>query len=185
VDVETESTVVGAAGPGLLCISGPQVMTGYWQRPDDTAHVLRVDDDGRTWLHTGDVAEMSPDGYFRIVDRKKDIIVAAGGLKVYPNEIEEVLSTHPKVYLCAVIGVPVGGADQRAKAFVVLRPGAQAGAEEILDFLCANLARYKVPKAVEFRTELPLAFTGKVLRRVLAEEERAREAASEGPAGTA
>jgi long-chain acyl-CoA synthetase len=118
---------------------------------------------------------MSADGYFRIVDRKKDIIVAAGGLKVYPNEIEDVLSTHPKVRLSAVIGIPVGGTDQRAKAFVVLRDGVQAEADEILAFLRERLAPFKVPKSVEFHHELPLAFTGKVLRRVLAEEERPKE----------
>jgi long-chain acyl-CoA synthetase len=172
VDVEAETRAVGPGEPGILCVSGPQVMSGYWQRPEDTAEVLRQDADGRTWLHTGDVAEMSTDGYFRIVDRKKDIIVAAGGLKVYPNEIEEVLSTHPKVRLCAVIGVPVGGADQRAKAFVVLRERERSSPAEILAFLAERLAAYKVPKAVEFRAELPLAFTGKVLRRVLADEER-------------
>ena len=118
----------------------------------------------------------------RIVDRKKDIIVAAGGLKVYPNEIEDVLSTHPKVRLSAVIGVPVGSPDQRAKAFVVLREGEQADAEEILRFLRDRLASYKVPKAIELRPELPLAFTGKVLRRVLAEEETHRTASMTEPA---
>jgi long-chain acyl-CoA synthetase len=181
VDVETESAAVEPGQHGILCISGPQVMTGYWNRPDDTAQVIRRDADGRTWLHTGDIAEMSADGYFRIVDRKKDIIVAAGGLKVYPNEIEEVLSTHPKVHLAAVIGVPVGSTDQRAKAFVVLRDGERADASEILAFLRDRLAPYKIPKAVEFRAELPLAFTGKVLRRVLAAEEGR---ASVAPRGT-
>ena len=176
VDVETETREVEPGQPGVLCISGPQVMAGYWQRPEDTALALRRDEAGRVWLHTGDVAEMSEDGYFRIVDRKKDIIVAAGGLKVYPNEIEDVLSTHPKVRQAAVIGVPVGGADQRAKAFVMLREGARADADEILAFLREHLASYKVPKSIEFRAELPLAFTGKVLRRVLAEEERAASA---------
>jgi long-chain acyl-CoA synthetase len=174
VDVETETWIVEAGQPGVLCVSGPQVMAGYWQRPDDTAEVLRRDGDGRVWLHTGDVAVMTTDGFFRIVDRKKDIIVAAGGLKVYPNEIEDALSTHPKVRLAAVIGVPVGSPDQRAKAFVVLRESQQADADEILAFLRSKLAPYKVPKAVEFRAELPLAFTGKVLRRVLAEQERLR-----------
>jgi long-chain acyl-CoA synthetase len=173
VDVETETRVVEAGQPGVLCVSGPQVMAGYWQRPDDTAQVLHRDDDGRVWLHTGDVAEMTGDGYFRIVDRKKDIIVAAGGLKVYPNEIEDILSTHPKVRLSAVIGVPPGSLDQRAKAFVVLREGEQATPDEILAFLRSRLAPYKVPKNVELRPELPLAFTGKVLRRVLADQERA------------
>jgi long-chain acyl-CoA synthetase len=175
VDVETETRVVGPGQAGVLCIAGPQVMAGYWRRPDDTAQVLHRGDDGRVWLHTGDVAEMSADGHFRIVDRKKDIIVAAGGLKVYPNEIEDVLSTHPKVRLSAVIGIPVGGTDQRAKAFVVLRDGVQAEADEILAFLRERLAPFKVPKSVEFHHELPLAFTGKVLRRVLAEEERPKE----------
>ena len=150
-------------------------MAGYWQRPEDTAQALRRDETGRVWLHTGDVAEMSADGYFRIVDRKKDIIVAAGGLKVYPNEIEDVLSTHPKVRLAAVIGVPVGGADQRAKAFVVLREGERADADEILAFLRRAPRRLQGPEGVEFRAELPLAFTGKVLRRVLADEERRRQ----------
>ena len=119
---------------------------------------------------------MTADGYFRIVDRKKDIIVAAGGLKVYPNEIEDVLSMHPKIRLSTVIGVPVGGSDQRAKAFVVLRDGERADADEILAYLRERLAPYKVPKSIEFRAELPLAFTGKVLRRVLAQEERAQGA---------
>lgn len=176
VDVETETREVEAGQPGVLCVSGPQVMAGYWRRPEDTAQVLHRDDDGRVWLHTGDVAEMSADGYFRIVDRKKDIIVAAGGLKVFPNEIEDVLSTHPKIRLSAVIGVPVGSPDQRAKAFVVLREGERTDADEVLAFLRSRLAAYKVPKAIEFRTELPLAYTGKVLRRVLAEGERAKEA---------
>jgi len=177
VDVETETHEVEPGQPGVLCISGPQVMAGYWQRPEDTALALRRDEAGRIWLHTGDVTEMSEDGYFRIVDRKKDIIVAAGGLKVYPNEIEDILSTHPKVRQAAVIGVPVGGADQRAKAFVVLREGQRAEADEILAFLREHLASYKVPKSIEFRAELPLAFTGKVLRRVLADEERAAASA--------
>jgi long-chain acyl-CoA synthetase len=176
VDVETETRVVEPGTPGVLCVSGPQVMAGYWRRPDETGQVLHRDDDGRVWLHTGDVAEMTDDGSFRIVDRKKDIIVAAGGLKVYPNEIEDVLSTHPKVRLSAVIGVPPGSPDQRAKAFVVLREGERADADEILAFLRSRLAGYKVPKSIEFRAELPLAFTGKVLRRMLAAEEEAPRA---------
>jgi len=170
VDVETETRVVEPGQPGVLCVCGPQVMAGYWRRPEETAQVLRRDDDGRVWLHTGDVAVMTAHGSFRIVDRKKDIIVAAGGLKVYPNEIEHVLSTHPKIRLAAVIGIPPGSPDQRAKAFVVLREGERADADDILTFLRARLAPYKVPKRIEFRSDLPLAFTGKVLRRVLADE---------------
>ena len=180
VDVETESRPVEPGEPGVLCISGPQVMAGYWQRPDETKQALRRDETGRTWLHTGDIAVMSPTGYFRVVDRKKDVIIAAGGLKVYPTEIEDVLSRHPKVYQVAVIGTPPGSEDQRAKAFVVLRAGEHAEPEELLAFLGERLASYKIPKAIEFRAELPLAFTGKVLRRVLAEEERAASASPRG-----
>jgi long-chain acyl-CoA synthetase len=180
VDVDSETTPLGPGRPGALCISGPQVMTGYWNRPDETASTLRRDEEGQVWLHTGDVAELSEDGYFRIIDRKKDMILAAGGLNVYPREIEDVLFEHPKVMHAAVIGVPVGGSDQRAKAFVVLRAGQSASEKEILDFLHDRLAPYKMPKSVEFRAELPLAFTGKVLRRVLAEEEKQGAAASTG-----
>ena len=180
VDVDSETTPLGPGRPGALCISGPQVMTGYWNRPDETASTLRRDEEGQVWLHTGDVAELSEDGYFRIIDRKKDMILAAGGLNVYPREIEDVLFEHPKVMHAAVIGVPVGGSDQRAKAFVVLRAGQSASEKEILDFLHDRLAPYKTPKSVEFRAELPLAFTGKVLRRVLAEEEKQGAAASTG-----
>ncbi len=171
VDLDAERRLVGPGEPGVLCIRGPQVMAGYWHRPEDTALALRPDEDGRTWLHTGDIAVASVDGFFRIIDRKKDVIVAAGGLKVYPAEVEDVLSTHPKVRLAAVVGVPPGGSDQRAKAFVVPRDGDPPDPDEILAFLRQRLAPHKVPRAVELRPDLPLAFTGKVLRRVLAEED--------------
>ncbi len=174
VDIETESMPVGTDKPGILCISGPQVMSGYWNRPEETGAALRTDPDGRVWLHTGDVAEMSADGYFRIIDRKKDLILASGGLNVYPREIEDVLFEHPKVLQAAVIGVPIGGMNQRAKAFVVLKKGETATEDEILGYLRNLMAPFKVPKSVEFRDELPLAFTGKVLRRVLAEQEKDR-----------
>jgi long-chain acyl-CoA synthetase len=124
------------------------------------------------WLHTGDVAEMREDGFFRIVDRKKDMILAAGGYNAYPREIEDVLYEHPKVKEAAVIGVPVGGTDQRAKAFIVLRQGETAAEEEIMAFCRERLAKYKVPKYVEFRDDLPKTLVGKVLRRQLMEEER-------------
>lgn len=172
VDVESETIEVPPGSPGILCISGPQVMKGYWNRPEETESTLRRDREGRLWLHTGDVAEMTDDGYFRIIDRQKDMILAAGGYNVYPREIEEELFAHPKVLQAAVIGIPVGGLDQRGKAFLVLRQGETATEEEIIEYLQGRLAPFKVPKAVEFRDELPLAFTGKVLRRVLAEEER-------------
>jgi len=171
VDADTETETLGAAEPGVLCISGPQVMKGYWGMPTETANVLRQDETGKVWLHTGDVAEMSEDGYFRIVDRKKDMILAAGGYNVYPREIEDVLYEHPKVMEAAAIGVPVGGSDQRAKVFIVLRPGETATEEEILGFCNERLAKYKVPKSVEFREDLPKTMVGKILRRELMEEE--------------
>jgi long-chain acyl-CoA synthetase len=149
------------------------VMKGYWNRPEETEATLRRDREGRVWLHTGDVAEMSPDGYFKIIDRQKDMILAAGGINVYPREIEDELFAHPKVLQAAVIGIPVGGVDQRAKGFLVLRPGESATEEELIAYLRERLAPFKVPQAIEFRDQLPMAFTGKVLRRILAEEERA------------
>jgi long-chain acyl-CoA synthetase len=175
MDEETETEVVAVGERGVLAISGPQVMMGYWGREEESREALRVDADGRTWLHTGDIAVMDPDGYFRIVDRKKDMILAAGGLNVYPREIEDCLFEHPAVAETGVIGVPPGGGDQRAKAFVVLREGAEATEEELIEFCRERLARFKVPKEIEFRDELPKTFVGKVLRRELAKEEQARE----------
>jgi len=172
VDADTETETLGPGEPGVLCISGPQVMKGYWGMPTETANVLRQDEAGKVWLHTGDVAEMTEDGYFRIVDRKKDMILAAGGYNVYPREIEDVLYEHPKVMEAAAIGVPIGGSDQRAKVFIVLRPGETATEEEILGFCSERLAKYKVPKYVEFRENLPKTMVGKILRRELMEEEQ-------------
>jgi len=172
VDADTETETLGPGEPGVLCVRGPQVMKGYWGMPTETANVLRQDETGQVWLHTGDVAEMSEDGYFRIVDRKKDMILAAGGYNVYPREIEDVLYEHPKVMEAAAIGVPVGGSDQRAKVFVVLRPGETATQEEIIEFCRERLAKYKVPKQVEFRKDLPKTMVGKILRRELMEGEK-------------
>jgi long-chain acyl-CoA synthetase len=150
-------------------------MKGYWGMPAETADTLRRHADGKLWLHTGDVAEMSEDGYFRIVDRQKDLILAAGGFNVYPRDIEERLYEHPKVLEAAAIGVPVHGRDQRTKAFVVLREGETASAEELIEWCQQGLARYKVPKYIEFRQELPKTLVGKILRRSLMEEEEAGE----------
>src|SRR5215218_9546814 len=156
--------------PGELAISGPQVMGGYWNRPEESAAVLR---DG--WLLTGDMAVMDEEGYFAIVDRKKDMIIA-GGYNVYPREVEEVLYEHPKVLEVAVAGVPDSYRGEVVKAFVVLRSGEQATAEEIREFAKSRLAAYKVPRSVEFRDDLPKTLIGKVLRRALVEEEQARQA---------
>jgi long-chain acyl-CoA synthetase len=146
-------------------------MKGYWNMPAETANMLRTHADGKVWLHTGDIAAMSEDGYFRLVDRKKDMILASGGFNVYPRDIEERLYEHPKILEAAAIGVPVGGTNQRAKVFVVLRAGESMTEAEVLDWCQVGLARYKVPKFVEFRQELPKTMVGKILRRQLAEEE--------------
>ena len=174
VDEETETSVLGPGERGVLCVSGPQVMAGYWNRPDETATTLVPDADGTVWLHTGDVAVMDPDGFFHIVDRKKDLILAGGGLNVYPREIEDVLYQHPAVAEAAVIGVQPHSPDQRVKAYIVLRPGTAATEEDIVEFCRAHLARFKVPKFVEFRDALPKTFVGKILRRELSAEEQRR-----------
>jgi long-chain acyl-CoA synthetase len=148
---------------GEMTVSGPQVMKGYWNRPEETLAVLR---DG--WLHTGDMAMMDEDGYFRMVERKKDIILA-GGYNVYPREVEEVLHLHPKITEAAVIGVPSAYRGETVKAFVVLADGATTTPDEIIAFCKEELAVYKVPKIVEFRDELPKTLIGKVLRRELRE----------------
>lgn len=167
VDVETGSEEMPVGEAGELVIKGPQVMKGYWNMPGETAETLK---DG--WLHTGDVARMDEDGYFYIVDRKKDMIVASG-YNVYPREIEEVLFEHEEVAEAVAIGVPDEYRGETVKAFVVRRPGGGATEEEILAFCRERLAPYKTPKAVEFRDELPKSTVGKLLRRVLADEEKA------------
>jgi long-chain acyl-CoA synthetase len=167
VDVETGEQEMAIGESGELIIKGPQVMKGYLNMPDETATTLR---DG--WLYTGDVATMDEDGYFYIVDRKKDMILASG-YNVYPREIEEVLFEHPDVAEAVAIGIPEEYRGETVKAFVVQRPGAQTSEEEVLAFCKERLAAYKAPKAVEFREELPKSTVGKLLRRVLADEERA------------
>lgn len=167
VDLETGTRVLPPGETGELVVRGPQVMAGYWNRPDETAGTLR---DG--WLYTGDVAKMDEDGFFYIVDRKKEMLIT-GGLNVYPREVEEVLYAHPAVLEAALIGVPDPHRGEAGKAFVVLRPGAQATAEEMLAYCGQHLAPFKVPKAIEFRENLPKSMIGKVLRRVLAEGDRA------------
>jgi long-chain acyl-CoA synthetase len=172
VDVETGTQEMPIGEPGELVIQGPQVMKGYWNMPEETAEVLR---DG--WLHTGDVARMDEDGYFYIVDRKKDMI-SAGGYNVYPREIEEVLYEHEEVSEAVAIGVEDEYRGESVKAFVVRKSGEEVNEEEILAFCKERLAPYKAPKAVEFRDELPKSTVGKLLRRVLDDEERAKTEAS-------
>ncbi|MDJ0961257.1 MAG: long-chain fatty acid--CoA ligase [Acidimicrobiia bacterium] len=174
VDEATETKVMPIGERGVLCISGPQVMKGYWNMPEETATALRTDSDGTVWLHTGDVAVMDETGLFRIVDRKKDMILASGGFNVYPREIEDALYEHPAVREAGVIGVPVGGQNQRVKAFVAVDQPVES--DELIAFCRERLARYKIPREIEFRDELPKTFVGKVLRRELMAEEAAREA---------
>jgi len=160
--------------PGELCIKGPQVMLGYWRRPEETALAIR-----NGWFHTGDVAVMEPDGFFRIVDRLKDMVLVSG-FNVYPNEVEEVLYHHPAISKAAVIGVPDERTGERVKAFVVLREGASLTAEELIAWCkdpAQGLTGYRVPREIEFRDSLPETQVGKVLRRVLQEEERHKAAA--------
>lgn len=155
---------VGEAGE--LILRGPQVMAGYYKQPAETAKTR----DAEGWLYTGDIARMDDDGYFFIVDRKKDLIIASG-YNIVPREVEEVLFMHPKVLEAVVAGVPDPKRGETVKAYVVLKPGEAATAEEIIGFCRQNLAAYKVPTAVEFRSELPKTMVGKFLRRVLREEE--------------
>ena len=173
-DPDDPSLTMPAGEKGELALAGPQVMRAYWNRPDETAQVLR---DG--WLLTGDMAVMDEEGYFSIVDRKKELIIA-GGYNIYPREVEEVLYEHPKILEVCVAGVPDSYRGEIVKAFVVLRPGEQASTGEIREFAKARLAAYKVPRAVEFRDELPKTLIGKVLRRALIEEEQAKQKAESG-----
>jgi long-chain acyl-CoA synthetase len=175
VDLEDPEKELGPGERGELCIRGPQVMLGYWNRPEETALAIR-----NGWFHTGDVAVMDPDGYFAIVDRLKEMIIVSG-FNVYPNEVEEVLYQHPKISKAAVIGVPDESTGEAVKAFVVLKEGESATPEEIVAWArdpANGLTAYRAPKQVEFRDALPETMVGKVLRRVLAEEERQKAAPS-------
>ena len=165
VDAESGTRDLPPGEPGELLIQGPQVMQGYWNKPEETANVLR---DG--WLYTGDLAVMDQDGYFKIVGRKKEMIDASG-YKVYPDEVDRVLMSHPAVLEAATIGVPDVKRGETVKSFVVLRPGMSATAEQIIAHCRTSLAVYKVPREVEFRTELPKSAALKILRRELQEEE--------------
>lgn len=162
---------------GELLVRGPQVMKGYWGREEETANTI----DAEGWLHTGDICRIDDEGYFFIVDRKKDMIIASG-FKILPRDVEEVLFMHPKVQEAVVVGIPnPKRGDDTVKAYIVSREGGEPTIEELREFCKQHLAPYKVPREFEFRTELPKTIVGKVLRRVLLEEEKAKQAAKAEP----
>jgi len=171
VDTETGTRELGLGEEGELCVRGPQVMSGYWNRPEETAAMLR---DG--WLHTGDLARVDDDGYTVICGRKKDLVIVSG-YNVYPDEVDQVLFAHPKVLEAATIGIPDERKGERVKSFVVLRPGETATPDEILQHCRGQLAPYKVPSEIAFLTELPKSAMLKILRRELRAQEVARTTA--------
>lgn len=165
VDMEGGSLTLPPGKMGELIVRGPQIMSGYWRRPDETASALR-----NGWLYTGDLATMDEDGYFYIVDRKKDMVIV-GGYNVYPREVDEVLLEHPKVEEAVSVGITDHIRGEVLKAYVVPRSGEELTKAEIIAWCRQKLASYKVPRLVEFRQELPRTIVGKVLRRALREEE--------------
>jgi long-chain acyl-CoA synthetase len=167
-DDEGNEVPLGQAGE--ICAKGPQVMSGYWNRPDETAKVMTADG----FFRTGDIGVMDEKGYTKIVDRKKDMILVSG-FNVYPNEIEEVIASHPGVLECAVVGMPDAKSGEAVKAFVV-KKDPNLTAEDIIKFCHEQLTNYKVPKHIEFRTELPKTNVGKILRRQLRDEKKAQAA---------
>lgn len=179
VDLDTGTREVPVGEEGELCIAGPQVMKGYWNRPDETAIALRADGAGKIWLYTGDVARMDQDGYTYIVQRKKDLIIVSG-FNVYPSEVESVLYTHPAVLEAAVIGVADSYRGEAVKAFVVLKSGATATPAELIEHCKGGLAEFKVPGEIEMRGSLPKTAVGKILHRVLREEEYRSRSGSDG-----
>jgi long-chain acyl-CoA synthetase len=168
VDTETGLKDMNVGEIGEIVVKGPQVMQGYWNHPGETAMVLK---DG--WLYTGDIGFMDAEGFFAIVDRKKDM-VKVGGENVYPRDVEEVLFQNEKVLDCVVAGVPDEKLVDKIKAYVVLKPGVSATSQEMIDFCKGKLAKYKVPREVEFRESLPKNMVGKMLRRLLVDEEKAK-----------
>ena len=159
VDDSDQPVAVGEKGE--VVIRGHNVMKGYYKRPEATAEAMR-----NGWFHTGDIGIMDEEGYLSIVDRKKDMILR-GGYNVYPRELEEVMMTHPAVSLVAVIGVPDEKLGEEIKAFVVRKPDAQASEEELLGWCKEQFAAYKYPRHIEFRDQLPISATGKILKREL------------------
>jgi long-chain acyl-CoA synthetase len=171
ISLDDGVTELGVGEVGELIIHGPQVMKGYHNMPTETANALRMRDDGKIWLYTGDIARMDEDGYFYIVDRKKELI-KPGGYQVWPREVEEVIQAHPKVLEVGVAGIPDPYRGETVKAWIVLKPGETATEEEIKQWCKERLAAYKVPTHYEFRDELPKTTVGKILRRELVRQHK-------------
>ena len=169
LDIDSGTAELPQGEDGEIGICGPQVMQGYWNRPDENEKVFREVGGNRYFL-TGDIGHIDDDGYILITDRKKDMVLV-GGFNVYPRDVEDILFQHPKVALAAVVGVPDDKSGEMVKAYVQLKPGETASEQEIMDFCKENMAGYKRPKIVEFRDELPVSNVGKILRRVLRDEE--------------
>ena len=169
LDIDTGTQVLPEGDDGEIAICGPQVMQGYWNKPEENEKVFREVGGNRYFL-TGDIGHVDKDGYILITDRKKDMILV-GGFNVYPRDVEDILFQHPKIGLAAVVGVPDAKSGEIVKAYIQLKPGENATEKEILEFAKANMAGYKRPKIVEFRETLPVSNVGKVLRRVLRDEE--------------
>ncbi|BBO68561.1 long-chain-fatty-acid--CoA ligase [Desulfosarcina alkanivorans] len=170
LDADTGRAEMAPGEDGEVAVCGPQVMKGYWNKPEETAEVFR-EFDGRRYFLTGDIGHVDADGYVVITDRKKDMILV-GGFNVYPREVEDILFTHPKAALAAVVGVPDAKSGETVKAFIQLKDGETCTESEIRDFCKENMAGYKRPKAIEFRDTIPVSSVGKVLRRVLRDEAR-------------
>jgi long-chain acyl-CoA synthetase len=169
VDAVEGDKELPVGGIGELLLKGPNIMQGYWNMPEETANALR---DG--WLYTGDIARMDEDGYFYIEDRKKDLIIA-GGYNIYPREVEEVLMTHSAVIEVAVAGVTHPKRGETVKAWIVKKEGDMTTEEEIITWSKSQLAKYKYPRLIEFRKELPKTTVGKVLKRELIKQEEEKE----------
>ena len=176
VDVEHGTREMPLGEAGEICISGPQVMKGYWNKPEESAAVLRADATGTIWFHTGDIGTMDADGFANIVQRKKDMIIV-DGFNVYPSEVEAVLYSHPAVRLAAVIGVPDAYHGETVKACIAFKPENAATPDEIIAFCRGSLTDYKVPRAIEIRETLPMSAVGKILYRVLRDEHASAGAA--------
>jgi len=170
--VDDEGRDVPVNEPGEIIIRGHNIMKGYYNKPEANAEALR-----NGWFHTGDIARMDEDGYLFIMDRKKDMVLR-GGFNVYPREVEEVMMMHPAVSMAAVIGTPHTSLGEEVKAFVIRKPGATIGEDDLIAWCKENMAAYKYPRTIEFRDQLPMSATGKILKREL------RAVVEPGPAET-